>query len=307
MKSGKVHDAPPEAVAKTDIKLKKPAVNSFAPKEEPAAPAPAPAPADPTFVVPKYDKTPAPVVPDPTPNPVAKVTEPEPAPAPKPEKEPEPKPEPAPEKAEPAPAPTPAPAPVKPEAKPAPEGKAKPPSGDPAKEQREARAQALWELAQKLEKDNKFAEAQDKLRELRSRYRSTRVYFDKLIEITDKINELGQKVAAAALVKTTYYKRPHMDSWWAFEFVPPEGWKGVPAQPNLVGEQDNDETFYKGETYQMARYNSPYLDKLYIVILKTFACTGLDNLEAKVSGEEVFSGRISSEPKPMSLAAPVAP
>ena len=48
--------------------------------------------------------------------------------------------------------------------------------------------------------------------------------------------------------------------------VPPEGWKGVPSQPNLVGEQDNDESFYKGRTYQIARYNSPYLDKLYIVM-----------------------------------------
>jgi len=298
MKSGKVHDAPPEAVAKTEIKPKKAPVNSFVPKEEPAAAAPAPPPAAPTFVVPKFDKNaaPAPVVPDPTPNPVAKVTEPEP----KPEKEPEPKPEPAPEKAEPPPAPAPGPAkPEAPAAKPAPEGKAKP-GGDPAKEQREARAQALWDLAQKLEKENKFSEAQDKLRELRSRYRSTRVYFDKLIEITDKINELGQKVAAAALVKTTYYKRPHMDSWWSFEVVPPEGWKGVPSQPNLVGEQDNDESFYKGRTYQIARYNSPYLDKLYIVILKTFACTSIDNLEAKVTGEleSRFKG-LKEDGKPM--------
>src|SRR6185295_17223504 len=45
------------------------------------------------------------------------------------------------------------------------------------------------------------------------------------------------------------------------------------------------ESFYKGRTYQIARYNSPYLDKLYIVILKTFACTSIENLEAKVSGE----------------------
>jgi hypothetical protein len=42
----------------------------------------------------------------------------------------------------------------------------------------------------------------------------------------------------------------------------------------------------------MARYNSPYLDKLHIVIFKTFACTGLDNLEDKVTGrlESRFKG-----------------
>jgi hypothetical protein len=293
VKSGNVHDPAPEPVA---VK----AAPKAAPKKVGATDSyttriPAdPTPAVPPPAAPKTD--PAPVVPapaanpDPAPKPLAKATEPDPAPAPKPEPDPvkeEPKADPAPQKPDPAPAPepakpaAPAPAPA-PAAKPAPEGKGKP--GDPTKEAREARAQALWDQAQKLEKDNKLTEAQDRLRELRSRYRSTRVYWDKFIEITDLINELGQKIAAAALVKTTYYKRPHMDSWWAFEFVPPEGWKGVPAQPNLVGEQDNDETFYKGRTYMMARYNSPYLDKLFISIYKTFACTGLDNLEDKVSG-----------------------
>ena len=169
---------------------------------------------------------------------------------------------------------------------------APPKAGDAARETREKKAQALWDLADKLEKEGKIAEAQERLRELRTRYRSTSLYFDKMIEITDRINDLGQKVAAAALVKTASYKRPHMDAWWSFEFVPPEGWKGVPSQPNLVGEQDNDESFYKGRTYQIARYNAPYLDKLYVVILKTFACTGLDNLESKVTGEleERFKG-----------------
>ena len=305
MKSGKVQDAAPAPVAKNETKGPKKAaapVNSFAPKEEPPAPEPAPvAPAPIAKSEPAPVAPPPPIVPNPTPAPVAKVTEPEPAPAPKPE--PAPTPEPAAEKPEPAPAPTPAPtagpSPAKPP--PAPEAKGKP-APDPVKDAREAKAVALWEAAKNLEKDNKLSEAQEKLRELRSRYRSTRIYFDKLIEITDKINELGQKIAVQALVKTSYYKRPHMDSWWSFEFVPPEGWKGVPSQPNMVGEQDNDETFYKGRTYQMARYNSPYLDKLYIVILKTFACTGLDNLEAKVSGEfeSRFKG-LKEEGKPVAV------
>ena len=282
MKSGEVKDRAPEPVAVKPVPKapKKVAVT----ENVPATPEPAPAPATPAPVAPKPEPAPvapAPVaVPEPAAKPVVKVAEPAPAPTLEPVKEPEPKPEP--EKPEPAAAPEPAkPAAPAPAAKPA-EGKGKP--GDP-KQEREAKAQALWELAQKLEKDNKLTEAQDKLRELRSRYRSTRIYFDKLIEITDKINEIGQKIAAAELVKTTYYKRAHMDSWWSFELVPPQGWKGIPSQPNLVGEQDNDETFYKGKTYQIARYNAPYLDKLYIVILKTFACTGLDNLEAKVSSE----------------------
>lgn len=190
---------------------------------------------------------------------------------------------------------------VKPPVKPGPAAKP-----DPARETREKKAQALWELADRLEKEGKIAEAQEKLRELRTRYRSTSLYFDKMIEITDRINDLGQKVAAAALVKTSYYKRPHMDAWWSFEFVPPEGWKGVPSQPNLVGEQDNDESFYKGRTYQIARYNAPYLDKLYIVILKTFACTGLDNLESKVTGEleERFKGLKEVAKSPLSGKMP---
>ena len=305
MKSGTVQDRPPEPVAVKPVP--KPPPKKVVVIEELPAPSAESAPLTANRLEPRTDPAanapvPAPVVnPDPTPQPIAKVTDP--APAPKPEVEPKPEPEPekpapvaAPEPARPA-APPAAPAP----GKPAPaEGKAKPAD---LKDPREVRAVALWDAALKLEKESKHTEAQEKLRELRTRYRSTRIYWDKMIEITDKINELGQKIAVAELAKTSYYKRPHMDSWWSFEFVPPQGWKGVPSQPNLVGEQDNDESFYKGRTYQMARYNSPYLDKLYIVIFKTFACTGLDNLEDKVTGrlQSRFKG-LKEEGRPVPVA-----
>src|ERR1051326_2647561 len=52
-------------------------------------------------------------------------------------------------------------------------------SSDPKQEEREKKAQALLDLAGALEKDNKLAEAQAKLRELRYRFRSTWTYLDR--------------------------------------------------------------------------------------------------------------------------------
>ena len=83
---------------------------------------------------------------------------------------------------------------------------------DPKAQERENKAQALFDGAEALEKDNKLAEAQAKLRELRSRYRGTWVYLDHMIEISDKINAIGLKLAIAALQKTGMYKQPHQDS-----------------------------------------------------------------------------------------------
>src|SRR5688572_6403863 len=68
-------------------------------------------------------------------------------------------------------------------------------SSDPKAEEREKKAQALLDAAAALEKDNKLVEAQAKLRELRSKYRGTWVYLDHMIEITDKINAIGLKLA----------------------------------------------------------------------------------------------------------------
>lgn len=154
---------------------------------------------------------------------------------------------------------------------------------DPKAEEREKKAQALYDAAMNLEKDNKLAEAQVKLRELRSKYRGTWVYFDHMIEISDKINEIGLKLAVASLGKTGMYKRPHQDSWFAYEFVPPDGWKGVPPMAKWFGDFDNSEVDYKGEVEQVTRYTAPYLDKLYLQVFKVYACSGLDHLESKVT------------------------
>jgi len=169
---------------------------------------------------------------------------------------------------------------------------------DPKAQEREKRAQDLWDAAEKFEQAGKFPEAQIKLRELRSRYRGTILYFDKMIEISDKINELGLKVAVSQLQKTTMYKRPHQDSWYSFEFIPPEGWKGVPPAAAWFGDYDNSEIDYKGQTIRVARYTSPYLDKLYIQVFKTYSCTSLDFLEARVTGElEQRMGKLKEEAK----------
>ncbi len=155
---------------------------------------------------------------------------------------------------------------------------------DPKQGEREAKAQALWDAALDYENQGRFADAQTALRSLRTRFRTTRVYLDRSIEISDKINEFGLKLAAAAIAKTALYKKAHMDSWYSYEFLPPLDWKGVPPQPNWFGEQDNDETYLRGKTYQVARYTAPYLDKLYMVVLKTFACDSMENLQSKVTG-----------------------
>src|SRR5688572_10638152 len=91
---------------------------------------------------------------------------------------------------------------------------------DPKAAEREKKAQSLYDAALALEKDNKLGEAQAKLRELRTKFRGTWVYLDHMIEISNKINEIGLKLAVATLQKTGMSKRPHQDSWFAYEFVP---------------------------------------------------------------------------------------
>src|SRR5687768_5955073 len=59
----------------------------------------------------------------------------------------------------------------------------KPPKGD--QEAREKKALELWDQAEKLEKDGKLMEAQQKLRDLRSRFRGTRLYFDRMELISE--------------------------------------------------------------------------------------------------------------------------
>lgn len=164
------------------------------------------------------------------------------------------------------------------------------PGDDPTKkkadqEAKEKKAKDCWEAAEKLEKDGKLAEAQAKLRELRSRYRGTILYFDKMMEISDKINAIGQKLAIAALAKTTLYKRPHQDSWYGYEFAPPDGWKGVPPAEQWFNEYDNSEVDYKGQTIRISRYTAPYLDKLHLQVWKVYAATTIDSLEPKVVAE----------------------
>ncbi|HYF01314.1 MAG TPA: hypothetical protein VEJ18_20495, partial [Planctomycetota bacterium] len=148
--------------------------------------------------------------------------------------------------------------------------------------EREKKAQSLWDEADKLEKDGKFFEAQQKLRELRSRFMGTRFYFDKMEAISDRINELGMKLALGSLGKTKLYKRPHQDSWFGYEFSPPDGWKGVPPQALWFGEFDRDEVSYSGFVEQASRYTAPYLDKLYMTTYKIYDCKSLDFLEQKL-------------------------
>jgi len=164
------------------------------------------------------------------------------------------------------------------------------PGDDPTKkkadqEAKEKKAKDCWEAAEKLETDGKLAEAQVKLRELRSRYRGTSFYFDKMMEISDRINAIGQKLAIAALAKTTLYKRPHQDSWYGYEFAPPDGWKGVPPAAQWFNEYDNSEVDYKGQTIRISRYTAPYLDKLNLQVWKVYAATTFDSLEPKVVSE----------------------
>jgi hypothetical protein len=163
---------------------------------------------------------------------------------------------------------------------------------DARREQREKRAQELWDAALQLEKEGKFAEAQAKLRELRSRYRSTHVYRHHLIDIIDKLNELGQRLAVGFLGKTAPSKRAHVDSWYGYEFTPPESWKGVPPLAQWFGDQDSSETLYRGRTYRIARYTAPYLEKLYLEVYKTFDCSNLEDLDTRATStlEGQFKG-----------------
>ncbi|HVE39592.1 MAG TPA: hypothetical protein VNM14_06870, partial [Planctomycetota bacterium] len=156
---------------------------------------------------------------------------------------------------------------------------------DPKQAERENKAQALLDAALGLEKDNKLTEAQAKLRELRSRFRGTWVYLDHMIEISDKINAIGLKLAVAALQKTGMYKRPHQDSWYAYEFLPPDGWKGVPPMAQWFNDYDNSEVEYKGQCIRIARYTAPYLDKLHMQVFKVYAATDVNQLENKVVSE----------------------
>jgi hypothetical protein len=159
-----------------------------------------------------------------------------------------------------------------------------PPAGSKSSKQaaREKKAAELWEAAEKFEKEGKLAEAQAKLREFRARFRGTMLYFDKMVEISEKINVIGLKLAVTSLGKTTFYKRPHQDSWHAYEFNPPEGWKGVPPRAQWVGENDSEEAYLKGKTTQVARYTAPYLDKLSLQVFKSYATTSLAYLETQV-------------------------
>jgi hypothetical protein len=156
---------------------------------------------------------------------------------------------------------------------------------DPKAAERENKAQSLWDAAQALEKDNKLPEAQAKLRELRSKYRSTWVYMDHMIEISNKISAIGLKLAVAALGKTGMSKKPHQDSWFAYEFVPPQEWKGVPPMAKWFNEFDNSEVDYKGQVEQVSRYTAPYLDRLHLRVMKVYACTDIAYLETKVVNE----------------------
>lgn len=162
---------------------------------------------------------------------------------------------------------------------------ARPVPTDPKAQEREKKAQELYDAALAFEKDGKFLEAQGKLRELRARYRGTWVYSDRFIEIADRMAALGLKVATAALAKTGLYKRPHQDSWYGFEFAPPDGWKGVPPAAAWFNDYDNSEVDYKGEVIRVGRYTAPYLDRLHLQVFKVYSCSGLDFLETRVTAE----------------------
>ena len=169
----------------------------------------------------------------------------------------------------------------------------KPPSNKADQEAREKKAQALWDLSERLEKEDKLVEAQEKLRELRTRYRATAFYFDKMEEISDRINALGLRIATVTLQKTRICRKPHQDSWFGYQFSPPDGWKGVPPMSQWFGEFDNDEASFRGRVERVSRYTAPYLGKLYLSAYKVYACGSLDYLEAKMEaylGDRLFKG-----------------
>lgn len=166
------------------------------------------------------------------------------------------------------------------------------PTPDPAREkrakeleEREKKAKDLLEAADQLEKDGKLAEAQKKLRELRSRYRSTRVYWDQTVEIQNRIVDIGTKLTVAALSRQTLYKKPHMDAWHGYEFAPPDGWTGIPPAQNWFGDNDASEVNYKGQLIRITRYTSPSLERLYLQVHKLYAAASAAELEDKVMSD----------------------
>ncbi len=178
------------------------------------------------------------------------------------------------------------------------------PKQDPKAALREQKAEELWTQAGALENSSRFIDAQLKLRELRSRYRGTLFYFSKLIEISDKINALGLKVAVASLQKTALYKRPHQDSWFSYEFAPPEGWKGIPPQAKWFNDFDNSEVDYQGQIERISRYTAPYLDKLSLQVYKVYASPSAEYLENKVVSQlEMSYAKLTVEAKSVVPAA----
>jgi hypothetical protein len=161
-----------------------------------------------------------------------------------------------------------------------------------AVEAREKRAQDLLDAAQKLETEGKLPEALAKYREFRDRYRMTAVYTKNFESVADKLVELGRKVAVALLSKQTPAKKPHMDSWYAYEFNPPDKWRGVPPAQGFKGDQDTSEVNYQGQIIRITRYTSPFLERLYLQVLKLYACSSLMELQTKITGflEERYKG-----------------
>lgn len=148
-------------------------------------------------------------------------------------------------------------------------------------EEREARAQALYDEGKSLMQGGKFREAQGRLRELRDRYRITTVCLTNYSDIIDRLAECGSRIAVSELRNQALYRRTHQDSMHGIEFAPPDGWRGIPPQPGHAGETDTSEVNYAGQFVRITRYTSRFLETLFLQAYKLYAAKDLGQVESK--------------------------
>lgn len=149
-------------------------------------------------------------------------------------------------------------------------------------EERERKAQEIWDQAEKLEKEGKLVEARARYRELRNRYSSTRLVTKKIAELLEKLNDLGTRVAVTALGRQTLYKKPHVDSWLGYELQPPDSWFGIPPAQGYFGDQDNSEDWRRDQLERASRYTSDFFEKIYLNVYKHYASKDIASLEARM-------------------------
>lgn len=156
-------------------------------------------------------------------------------------------------------------------------------------EEREAKAQALYDQGVQAMDGAKYRDAQTKFREVRDRYRMTEVYFKNAEDIADRLLDCGSKIAVEALKTQAIHKKTLQDSWHGIEYAPPDGWRGIPPSAKYSWDTDTSEVKYQGQFIRIGRYTSPYLENLYLQAYKLYAPKDLADLEARTT--EDFSER----------------